>query len=107
MKLDETEKKDCFVQYRLTTEKISPKIMVSSSDFASVLTLNNTDIFKSKLTDRQSRWNEYKEICVDDYFGKLSHVGIRSIRNSGRSELGTKRFSCFMNMTVTAYFLNM
>lgn len=74
---------ECFVPYRLTTEKICPKIRVSFAEFVPFLDQNNTDIIKSMFTDQQRRSDEYEEICVEDYLEKLSHVDIKLFRNSG------------------------
>ena len=94
----------CFVSYRLTTEKICPKIRVSFAEFTPFLAQNNTDIIKSMFTDQQRRSDEYEEICAEDYLEKLSHVDIKLFRNSGK--LGIE--SAFLiNVIMIAHLLKM
>lgn len=74
---------NCPVTYQLRTHNICPKINISVTEFEHLVTKQNADIIYSMFAAGNRHVNGYAEICVDDYFDKLSNVDFASIRNNG------------------------
>ena len=73
----------CPVTYKLRTHSICPKISISVIEFEHLFTEHNADIINSMFAAGNRDVNGFAEICVDDYFEKLSNVDFATIGNNG------------------------
>ena len=70
-----------FPAYTLNKERICPIIDIRFSEFEPFITEQNANFIMSMFTTDQMYSNEYKEICVSDYFDSLKHSDVKFVRN--------------------------
>ena len=81
---------NCFVTFQMTTVKTCPKIRISFSEFEPHMTENNSGIINNLFATPTRSLEDFIEICVNDYFDRLSKITFPVNRNTGSFGIRTE-----------------